>query len=204
MGQSETTLLENTLFYNGFYYKVGEDRTLITDDKISDENTRLLTMVAIAKELMNEGIVDADIILAVGLPFSNYGRDKKELIAYYMREPDLSFEFEGIMFRVRIDKVLCFPQGYSAVASRLGSMHDTWIIIDIGSKTTDLVVVEDGFPKESKSLTLEKALIKWIKEIQTKLQIHFGKSIPEKEVSVCWKEGKAFYQMSMFGLLRLI
>lgn len=44
---------------------------------------RLLTMVAIAKELSAVGIRKAEIVLAVGLPFSDYGREKKDLIKYY-------------------------------------------------------------------------------------------------------------------------
>ena len=49
----------------------------ITEDKVSDENARLLTMVAIAKELRTEEIHKAEVILAVGLPFSDYGGEKK-------------------------------------------------------------------------------------------------------------------------------
>ena len=47
------------------------------------ENARLLTMVAIAKELSAVGVRKAEIVLAVGLPFSDYGREKKDLIKYY-------------------------------------------------------------------------------------------------------------------------
>ena len=39
MGESETSLLDNSLFYKGEFYKIGENRALITENKISDENT---------------------------------------------------------------------------------------------------------------------------------------------------------------------
>lgn len=40
-------------------------------------------MAGIAMELRTEGLYKAEIVLAVGLPFSNYGRDKLKLIDYY-------------------------------------------------------------------------------------------------------------------------
>ena len=66
------------------YYKVTEGRAAITEDKVSDENARLLTMVAIAKELSAVGVTKAEVILAVGLPFSDFGREKKraDIIIY--------------------------------------------------------------------------------------------------------------------------
>ena len=80
MGTVEPTVKEHSLKYGRKYYKVGEGRAAITEDKVSDENARLLTMAAIAKELGAEGIRKAEVILAVGLPFSDYGRDRKSVV----------------------------------------------------------------------------------------------------------------------------
>lgn len=181
LGGVEPSLVENSLFYSGDYYKI-EGRAAITDDKISDQNAFLLTLAGIAKELKREGTTNAKIVLAVGLPFSEYGRMKKELIAYYMKIPEVEYGFEGVTYHIIIDKVYCFPQCYSAMASRLGNMKEDWILIDIGSKTTDVVYVQDGVPFESKSITIEKAMIKWIKEIQAAIQVRLGKDIEEKEI----------------------
>ena len=79
MGVIEPTIKEHSLKYNRKYYKVGEGRAAITEDKVSDENARLLTMVAIAKELRTVSVQKAEVVLAVGLPFSDYGREKKSL-----------------------------------------------------------------------------------------------------------------------------
>ena len=80
IGSMEPTLSEKSLFYDGEYFKVGEGRTAITEDKVSDDDARLRTMAAIAMELRGAGIHKAEVVLAVGLPFSNYGRDKMKLI----------------------------------------------------------------------------------------------------------------------------
>lgn len=51
MGKVEPSIKEHSLKYERKYYKVGEGRAAITEDKVSDENARLLTMAAAAKEL---------------------------------------------------------------------------------------------------------------------------------------------------------
>lgn len=182
LGSVEPTLKENSLFYDGDYFKVGEGRSAITDDKISDDTARLRTMVGIAMELRNAGLHKANIILAVGLPFSNYGRDKLKLIDYYTRQSKLNFSYEGEDYSVAIERVIVCPQCYSAIASRLGNMKGDYLIVDIGSKTTDVVYVQNGLPKESKSITIEKAMVKWMKEIQHDMKIQTGKEIPEHEI----------------------
>ena len=182
LGSAEPTLQENSLFYDGEYYKVGEGRAVITEDKVSDDTARLRTMVGIAMELRKEGLCKAEIILVAGLPFSNYGRDKLKLIDYYSRQGAMDFSYEGTDYSVKIAKVIVCSQCYSAIASRLGNMKGDYLIVDIGSKTTDVVYVQNGFPVESKSITIEKAMVKWMKEIQRDMKVQTGKDIPEHEV----------------------
>jgi plasmid segregation protein ParM len=182
LGSAEPTLKENSLFYDGEYFKVGEGRAAITEDKVSDDTVRLRTMAGIAMELHKEGLCKAEIVLVVGRPFSNYGRDRLKLIDYYNRQSVLDFCYEDEDYSVTISKVIVCPQCYSAIASRLGNMKDDYLIVDIGSKTTDVVYVQNGFPVESKSITIEKAMVKWIKEIQRDMKVQTGKDIPEHEV----------------------
>ena len=206
LGSIEPTLKENSLFYDGDFFKVGEGRSAITEDKISDDSARLRTMTAIAMEFRKAGIHKADVILAVGLPFSNYGRDKLKLIDYYNQQNVLDFSYEGEDYSVTIIKVIVCPQCYSAIASRLGNMKDDYLIVDIGSKTTDVVYVQNGLPIESKSITIEKAMVKWIKEIQRDMKIQTGKDIPEHEImKVMLKEGSnlpSVYAELIHGMMR--
>lgn len=51
LGKVEPSIREHSLKYERKYYKAGEGRAAITENKVSDENARLLTMAAIAKEL---------------------------------------------------------------------------------------------------------------------------------------------------------
>lgn len=182
LGSVEPTLKENSLFYDGEYFKVGEGRAAITEDKVSDDDARLRTMAAVAMELGGAGIHKAEVVLAVGLPFSSYGRDKPVLIDYYMRQSRLEFSYEEEDYSIEIGKVIVCPQCYSAIAARLGNMKGDYLIVDIGSKTTDVVYVQNGLPVESRSITIEKAMVKWMKEIQREMKVQTGKDIPEHEV----------------------
>jgi plasmid segregation protein ParM len=139
-------------------------------------------MIAIAKELSTEGVQKAEVILAVGLPFSDYGREKKALLDYYNQKPELRYEFEGIRYDVKLIRVFVFPQCYSAISPRLGNMKEDYLIVDIGSKTTDVVYLNRGLPVESRSITIEKAMVKWMRQIQGGLQVQYGKNIPESEI----------------------
>ncbi len=40
----------------------------------------------------------------------------------------------------------------------------------------------EGMPVERKSVTIEKAMVKWIKQIQGSLQVQYGKNVPESEI----------------------
>lgn len=206
LGSVEPTLSERSLFYDGEYFKVGEGRAAITEDKISDDDARIRTMAAMAMELRREGIYRAEVVLAVGLPFSNYGRDKLKLIDYYNPQSTLNFSYEGEDYSVTIGKVIVCPQCYSAIASRLGNMKGDYLVVDIGSKTTDVVYVQNGFPVESRSITIEKAMVKWVKEIQREMKVQTGNQIPEHEImKIALKEDsnipKAYMEL-IRGMLR--
>lgn len=193
---------EHSLKYERRFYKVGEGRAVITEDKVSDENARLLTMIAVAKEFSFKGIIKADVILAVGLPFSDYGREKKRVLAYYEQKPILKFEFEGIRYDVNISRVFVFPQCYSAVAPRLGNMKEDYLVVDVGSKTTDVVYLERGIPVERKSITIEKAMVKWLRQIQGSLQVQYGKNIPESEILKVLLKQEHFLPRTYANLIR--
>lgn len=163
-------------------------------------------MAGVAMELRKAGLCKAEIVLAVGLPFSNFGRDKLKLVDYYSRQRALDFSYEGEDYSVVIAKVIVCPQCYSAIASRLGNMKSDYLIVDIGSKTTEAVYVQNGFPVESKSITIEKAMVKWVKEIQREMKVQTGKDIPEHEVmKVLLKEESnlpAVYTELIHGMMR--
>lgn len=202
MGKVEPSVMEHTLGYGRRFYKVGEGRAAITEDKVSDEDARLLTMAAVAKELSVEGIRKAEVVLAVGLPFSDYGREKGQLLEYYGQRPALRYDFEGIRYDVEICRTFVFPQCYSAVAPRLGNMKVDYLVVDVGSKTTDVVYLEKGIPVERRCVTIERAMVKWIRQIQGSLQVQHGKDVPEGEILKVILKKESFLPRAYADLVR--
>lgn len=182
----EPSIVDHALKYNGTFYKVFEGRASITDDKVSDLSGLVLTFAAMAKELSSAGIKKATVILAVGLPFANYGKEKKQVVDYYTKDRNITFSYKGTDYELIIKKVFVFPQCYAAIAPRISNMrNDDYLVVDIGSKTVDVVLINKGVPNESKSTTFEYALINQIKHIQDEIQSQYGKSIPEEEIIKC-------------------
>lgn len=202
MGKVEPSVREHSLKYGRKFYKVGEGRAAITEDKVSDENARLLTMAAAAEELKKEGVRQAEVVLAVGLPFSDFGREKKALADYYGQEPEMKYEYEGIRYHIVLDRVFVYPQCYAAVAPRLCNMKGDYLVVDIGSKTTDVLLLRNGLPVESRSVTIEKAMVKWMKQIQGCLQVQLGRDIPENEILKVILKEPNFLPRSCTGLIR--
>lgn len=95
----EATLSNNTLVYNGKNYKVGEGRLPMMKTKTEDESYFLLTLAGVAKELDVYQKQRADVILAVGLPFSRFGQEKQEFRDYLFRKVQGRFAF-GIVVKI--------------------------------------------------------------------------------------------------------
>ena len=70
------------LEFGGKYYKIGSRRLEVKDTKVTDENYYMLTLAAVAKELKIRGRRTAHVLLAVGLPLTRFGDEKKDFISY--------------------------------------------------------------------------------------------------------------------------
>ena len=85
---SEPLFTADMLVYDGKYYLIGEGHKEFVPDKIKDEDYYILTLAAVAKELKAEGITEADVHIAAGLPLTallqpvNYLRIKRSSYQY--------------------------------------------------------------------------------------------------------------------------
>ena len=75
---SEPAFFDDILEYEGKFYKIGTKRDAVMDNKTMNEDYYLLTLAAIAREMKIRGKHDSNILLAVGLPATRYGAEKKE------------------------------------------------------------------------------------------------------------------------------
>ena len=77
---------ENTIFYKGSYYKVGEGRLAMKDEKTEDDDYFILTLAAIAEELKRNGLHHHNnVVIAAGTPFGRIGKEKDVFAKYLGR-----------------------------------------------------------------------------------------------------------------------
>lgn len=173
---SEPAFFDDVLEYEDRYYKVGTKRDAVMDNKISNDDYYLLTMAAIAKELKLKEKHEARVVLAVGLPATRFGVEKKGFIDYLSRNKDLSFVFEKDIYRIRIEKVAVFPQSYAAVVDQIANFGKKEIIVDIGSWTIDIFPIIDKKPDDANANTISEGLIPCMRRINK----HCGRLYNEK------------------------
>lgn len=104
------------LVYNGRYYLFDEGHKEFFAEKTSDEDYYLMTLAAIAKEFEPEGITDAEIVIAAGLPLTWMSRQKEAFAAYLSRNEEVSFQYNRKNYHIRIAGVKIYPQRESCVS----------------------------------------------------------------------------------------
>ena len=175
----EATLTNNTLIYQGSYYKVGEGRLPLMQTKTENENYFLLTLAAIAKEMDIYQQCKADVILAVGLPFSRFGIEKDDFYRYLLREDNIQFNYSGKNYKIQIIDVYVFPQCYAAIADKLREYGRENLIVDIGSKTIDVIHTRNYVPVESESTSIPAALIQCMEGIKSNVYQNCNRRVSE-------------------------
>ena len=141
------------LVYGGRYYVIGEGHKEFVPQKHGDEDYYLLTLAGIAMELADEGLTEADIIIAAGLPLTWTTGQKAEFAAYLMQNAEVSFTFRKIDYHIRILGARIYPQGYAAVAEYAPSMKGVNVIADIGNGTMNTLFIIDGKPQIGRMFT---------------------------------------------------
>ena len=97
---TEPAFTENLLGYGGKYYKIGSRRLEVKDTKVTDENYYMLTLAAVAKELKIRGKKTAHVLLAVGLPLTRFGDEKKDFVSYLSKRKEVVFSFEKEKYHI--------------------------------------------------------------------------------------------------------
>jgi len=150
---SEPLFTKDMLEYSGRYYLVGEGHKEFLPDKIRDEDYYLLTLVAIAEELKDKGLTEADVVIAAGLPLTWTSGQKNEFAAYLSKNEEVSFTYRHIAYHVRISGVKIYPQGYAAVAEFVSTMKGLSVVADIGNGTMNTLFLTNGRPMSSRMYT---------------------------------------------------
>ncbi len=149
----EPLFTSDMLVYGGRYYVIGEGHKEFVPKKQSDEDFYLLTLAGIAMELSGEGLTEADIIIAAGLPLTWTSGQKADFAKYLTQNGEVSFTFRKVDYHIRVLGARIYPQGYAAVAEYAPSMKGVNVIADIGNGTMNTLFIIDGRPQIGRMFT---------------------------------------------------
>jgi len=186
------------LEYNGKYYTLTNERLSYLEDKTENEDYFILTLFAIAKEILIRNIATDEIInvtLAVGLPPAHVGRLQDEFIKYFKR-PIVNFKYDGTEFNVNINNVRLFPQGYAAIIPQYEEIRkfNKAYIIDIGGYTTDVILLNKGLPDLSFCESFNYGVIELYNLIKRKTKSEYGRIPDETQIDFVIETGEEIYQ----------
>lgn len=197
----EASLLTNTMFFNERYFKVGEGRLPLKDTKVEDGDYFLLTLAAIAREMDYHGLSDTEVCIAAGLPFTRFGQEKAEF-KEYLNPGDREFQYNGKEYHIKCSDVFLYPQCYAAVADRLGKLPGELLIVDIGSKTVDIIHTRKHIPVESDCITIPSALIQCMANINNVVYRKTNRTLTEEQIQQVMMYGNAPYSDKMVQIVR--
>ena len=150
---SEPLFTADMLVYENKYYLIGEGHKEFAPDKIKDEDYYILTLAAIAKELKAEGITEADVHIAAGLPLTWTSGQKNTFAAYLTKNEEVNFTYRKENYKIRIVGASIYPQGYAAIAPFATKLTDINLIADIGNGTMNVLYMINGKPQSGKMFT---------------------------------------------------
>lgn len=178
---------DEVIMYNGKYYTLSGNRNPYARDKTKDNTCFILTLFAIAKEILEansyEPVIDLD--LGVGLPPEHYGLQKEKFANYFKSFGDsIEFDYNGTHFIININSVNVFPQAYAAVAQKASELktYTRTYIIDIGGYTTDVLLLNKGKPDLSCCRSIENGIIKMNNIIKGRVNSAYDQKIEEDHV----------------------
>lgn len=179
--KTEPPLLQNVIEFEEKYYVVGEHRKPYSPQKTESMDYYILTLAAIAKEIIDRGKSreHINIILAVGLPLEYYGSQKKSFKKYLWAPKEVVFFFEGKKFIILIKNVIVFPQGYAVIADRLNKNFGNKTLVDIGTGTVDILPILDCKPQLSRCESLPYGVLHCIDTVQREFRQIYNTQLDE-------------------------
>lgn len=108
---TEPTFGGNILFYDGMYYRMGEGHKPFVADKSTDNDFYLFTLMAVARELSQQGISKAEVHIAAGLPLTWVKTQREDFRSYITRNNDVRFVYKDKPYHIKIVGCSVYPQG---------------------------------------------------------------------------------------------
>ena len=156
-------MADEVLEYRGSFYTLSGKRLNYRRDKTKDESYFILSLFAIARELLHTGSCSSveKVHLAVGLPPEHYGILRDKFAQYFKRSESIHFIYNDKPFTSLIGNVFVYPQAYAAIAPQKSQLnhHLRVFLVDIGGYTTDVLLLRNGKPDMQFCRSLEMGVI---------------------------------------------
>ena len=150
---AEPLFTKDMLVYNGKYYTIGEGHKEFKAEKQNDDDYYVLTLAAIAMELDDNDLTEADVFIAAGLPLTWTSGQKAEFAAYLTKNSDVTFTFQRVRYRIRILGANIYPQGYAAVSEYAAKLKGVNMVADVGNGTMNTLTIINGAPQQGRMFT---------------------------------------------------
>lgn len=150
----------------GTEYTTGESKSTIEAFKYDSDDERFLVphLRVFAEDMSARGLTEADIRVGVGAPLMRVGSEWANYQDYLMRYNPLRFKYEGTEYTVNILSVDVFPQAFAAVATETDKYADS-VIVDIGSRTIDILPMIGGEPDIANCRSLNSGFLTCFNDI---------------------------------------
>lgn len=180
-------MADEVIKFDNKFYTLSSKRNTYTRDKTNNENCFILTLFAIAKEVLEDGKFEPemDIDLAVGLPPEHYSLLKDKFGNYFKSfGRHIEYEYNERYFSININSVMVFPQAFSAVVSKPSNLknYSRTYIVDIGGYTTDVLLLSNGKPDLSYCRSLELGIITMNNAIKGRVSTAYDIQIEEEHI----------------------
>ncbi len=191
------TMANEYMLYNGKYYAPTSSRFNYIPDKSVNENMFILTLIAIAKEILyrkdkahakgqesaSRKNISKEVItvhLGVGVPPAHHAKLSKKYAEYYKErfKNQIDFTYDNVDFHILVKTVRVFTQDYSVVmvfgakSKYISQGFKRFAAVDIGGTTVDSVVVNDKVAEKFKSV--ESGIISMYNEIEAQINTDYG------------------------------
>lgn len=181
-------LASDSMFWNGKYYALTDERIPYMRDKTVNDNFFVLTLFAIAYELIETESyipgITVEIELAIGLPPGHFGRQYKEFEKYFARNQVVEFDFNSKRFRIMIKSASAYPQGYAAIMPMFPKIREypKALIIDIGGYSLDYLQLKNGKTDMAVCDSLDMGIITLYNDIKSKINSSEDMLVAESDI----------------------
>lgn len=203
-GTEEPPLPDRMVYFDGKYYVCGGKRMNVMSEKTDDENYYILTLAALAEEMKLKKKTSDTVVIAAGLPIERMGHEKENFKQYMLKNKKVDFVYEAVSYHINIEDVQIYPQGYAAVVSRIGTMLGTYILVDIGSWTIDILPIIDKVPDASRCSSPNMGVITCMTAINNEMRRKFNFQLEETQIQDVMRGGTGQLPQKYLEVVRTI